>query len=128
MTRVFSSKGLHKKHLIPYPQLDGYHKDGSPRLPKWKVQTSTGVYAASEYYWWYYYGNHPEGMIPKWLDRSAPLDISKSNLALLSKRELKYLVHFNNDLLFNNKKYMRKAIELTKLALVTLDAKRKGGL
>lgn len=125
MTRAFSSEGLTRKRLVPYQQKDGYHKDGSPRLPKWKVRTTNGVMSANEYYWWYYFGDHPKGLVPIWLDRSAPLDTRKSNLILLSYRELKNLVYHNNRMyVIGNKKLQRLAIGVARTSIALADGRR----
>lgn len=112
MTKVFTRndfKSLPRLPLTPYQQRDGYRKDGTPRLGKWKVHTQCGVMPASLYYWWYHTGRVPN-KTPIFLDRTAPLDTSKKNLALVTKQELKNLVHFNNKVYFSDRKYMKRAV------------------
>ena len=109
---------------IPYQQRDGYRKDGTPRLGKWKVRTDT-VYAANEYFWCYYHGEHPKGYVPIFLDTRAPLDTSPDNLVLLTTRELKNLVHHNNRIYSHDKELQQTSVALVKLRIVIADLEKE---
>lgn len=113
MTKRFdSTKELSRPMNIPTPQKDGYRTDGSPRTPKWKIVSPyQGVVAANDYVWWYHFGDIPTNMYTMFLDTSSPLDTSKNNIILVTKREMKNLVHMNNHL------YVRGNKELQKLSL-----------
>lgn len=127
MTKVITKedfKSLPRLPLTPYQQKDGYRKDGTPRLGKWKVLTQHGVMPATVYYWWYHTGRVPN-KIPIFLDRSAPLDTSKKNLALLTKQELKNLVHHNNKMYSNNPRLQRLAILVAKSSIAVREERRK---
>lgn len=117
MTKPFSPpSSLPSTPPIPYQQRDGYRSDGTPRTPKWKVRTDK-VYSASEYFWYYYYGAHSPDTVPIFLDTTPPLDTSPSNLTLLTKRELKNLVHHNNRMYSHNKELQKTAISIARLRI-----------
>ena len=125
MTKPFTSPPHYPlPHPIPYQQRDGYRADGIPRTPKWKVRTDK-VYSASEYFWHYYYGPHPPTHIPIFLDTTPPLDTSPSNLTLLTKRELKNLVHHNNRLYSHNKELQKTAISIARLRIALNDLEKE---
>ncbi len=53
------------------------------------------------------------------------LNFKKSNLVLLSERECNNLVHFNNNLIFNNKILQQTAISIVKLRITVADARKE---
>ena len=130
MTKIFKPP-----HSIPNPlptphlQRDGYKPDGTPRRPKWKVRTPEGIYSASHFFYYIYYGPIPDGYVPIWLDSSPPLNVSPDNLILLTHRELKNLVHHNNNVFSDDPHTKRIAIKLIQLQIRLREQKitLKGG-
>lgn len=112
MTKIFNPQlELSRPAHIPtpYQQKDGYRADGRPRTPKWKIKSPhQGVVAANDYVWWYHFGPAPQNMYTMFLDTSAPLDTSKSNIILVTKREMKNLVHMNNHLYVRGDKGLQR--------------------
>ena len=116
----------------PYLQRDGYKPDGTPRRPKWKVRTPEGIYSASHFFYYIYHKQIPDGHIPIWLDSRPPLNTSPDNLVLLTQRELKNLVHHNNNIFSDDPDTKRLAIKLIQLQIRLSDQKKslntlKGG-
>lgn len=124
MTKVFSPPRTLGVDDIPsftfHQQKDGRKKDGRPRVPKWFAHTSEGTFKAAELLYYLYYGEKEEGTYPLFLDPTPPLDTTKDNLVLLTKRELKNLVHFNNNIYTPHKEINALAV-----AVVKCDIKRK---
>lgn len=126
MTKIFNPE-LEPYRLdkipIPYKQKDGYKKDGTPRRAKWKIKALQGSVPANQYVYWYYHDDYTpnKDYVPIFLDDN-PLNTSKDNIALISTRELKNLVHFNiNNFVSGDANLQADAIALTRLHIKIRD-------
>ena len=108
MTKVF------KVNVEPYYEDlplhihgNGKRKDGTPRKRKVLVKAKQGMVNARHYY---YAKHHSDWdgvgeIIPL---NGIDTDMSKDNLILVSKKEAKNIVHFNNNLYFPNNKELQE--------------------
>ena len=119
MTKVFKPPHIIPSPLpTPYLQRDGYKPNGTPRRPKWKVRTPDGVYSASHFFYYIYHSSPPpENHTLIWLDPRPPLNTSPTNLVLLTNRELKNLVHHNNNIFSDDPDIKRLSIKLIQLQI-----------
>lgn len=118
MTKVFKPPHIIPSPLpTPYLQRDGYKPNGTPRRPKWKVRTPEGVFSAAPFFYYIYHGPIPKDHTPIWLDPTPPLNVSPDNLVLLTTRELKNLVHHNNNVFSDDPNTKLLAIKLIQLQI-----------
>lgn len=117
------TKPIPNKLLKCTPEIH-IHQNGPGRKRKVMVKTPQGMFSARRYYYKLFH--------PRWDGKGKvihlnnnDLDFSKSNLMLLTTRECNNLVHFNNDLISNNKRLQRTAISLVKLRIAIADARKE---